>query len=328
MGTWESQRGWEIARRLVYYLVEDFVPPVWIEGRNVVDFSVGLGDFSAYLAEQGALSVIATAPERDRERPQLLPSTARWLTGVTANRIAQDLPPNSTDLFCARMVFQFPTWEGDRADPDLMLAHIAEVLAPGGRVVLAVHEFFGLGPPGQRHTHEAKHPLDGMRELTGSVNENAHPLARAEAKRLSGLAELVEFLGLPPREGPLGETGFGLKTPMLVESIIKAGLEIEHAEHIEPFTFPYGLLDQIGTDMARIDTIADRVFEVKRRYLSETDLNPYDRPSLIRRLLNEIAEIIDVIPVPIIRIVGRKPRNAQSSSTLTETSLTPTTTPS
>jgi len=48
-----------------------------------------------------------------------------WLTGVAAGNVVESLDGRTFDLVVARMVFQFPTWEGDRADPDTMSAEFA-----------------------------------------------------------------------------------------------------------------------------------------------------------------------------------------------------------
>lgn len=303
---WERARQWRVLRRFVYYLMEDFLPPMWIPGSRLVDFSGGAGDLAVYATEHGAAEVTITVPDEDGRRPAGLPEEVRFLPGVTASNLADRLPPSSVDLFCARMVFQFPTWEGDRADPDTMLAAIAGVLAPEGRAILAVHEFFPLQRyPSVAAEFDADRMLDRLDRLAEGTGQDE--LARAEAQRLAGLVELVRTLGLPPREGPAGETGFGLKVPMLVESLVRAGLDIERAEHVEPFTFPVGFERMLHDDPDVTAARADQVYAAKRRAFADPDIDPYARPARVRELLEEVASITPIVWVPIIRLVGRKP---------------------
>ncbi len=63
MTSWELQRNWEIVRYLVYYLVEDLVSPDQISGKDIVDFSSGLGDLSEYIYSHNPKSLIATSPD-------------------------------------------------------------------------------------------------------------------------------------------------------------------------------------------------------------------------------------------------------------------------
>ena len=58
MTTWELYRNWDVVRYLVYYLVEDLVPPEFISGKDVIDFSSGLGDLSAYIAENSRVHLL------------------------------------------------------------------------------------------------------------------------------------------------------------------------------------------------------------------------------------------------------------------------------
>ena len=217
--TWERSRAWHLVRPLGYYLREDFVAPELAADADVLDFSAGLGDLSEYLVASGARSVVATRPEFETPESD---RKLRWIGGIAAGQIAAKFSAGSFDLATARMVFQFPTWEGDRADPDTMAAEFAQVLRPGGRLVVAFHQFASfekvpsVGPP-------------------PSVDDL---LGRAER---AGQAVLVRYLGLPPREGPFGETGFGLKVPMLVTTLQNHGFEIEIADHPEPFTMPLNL---------------------------------------------------------------------------------------
>ncbi|NOR89484.1 MAG: hypothetical protein GQ524_04440, partial [Anaerolineales bacterium] len=61
--SWELQRNWEIVRYLVYYLVEDLVSPDQISGKDIIDFSSGLGDLSEYIYSHNPKSLIATSPD-------------------------------------------------------------------------------------------------------------------------------------------------------------------------------------------------------------------------------------------------------------------------
>lgn len=304
---WERSRRWELTRRFVYYLVENFTPREWIRGQRTVDFSGGLGDLGRYLTESGARSVTVTVPEAGRPRAPGLPSGVNWIGGVTATRIEDALGPESTDLFCARMVFQFPTWEGDRTDPDSMLEHIAAVLAPRGRAVVAVHDFFSLHPPSIGHHHSIDDLLAEVEEQARETLESSTGISRDHAERLIGLVEMVRFLGLPPREGPLGTTGFGLKIPMLVESMVRAGLRIEHAEHLEPFTYPVGVPQRLVAETATLAALGDRVMEIKRRAFGSPRIDPHLLPGVIRKVVKDVSALTPVVTVPIVRLVGRKP---------------------
>ncbi len=266
-------------RPLVYYLIEDLVSPEWARDRDVLDFSAGLGDLSRYLLACGARSVVATHPdprEIDEE------NGVTWRGGVAAGRIAASLGESSFDLAVARMVFQFPTWEGDRADPDTMAVEFGHILRPGGRLVLAFHEFlpFETVPTGSEPS------IDQLLDAAGR----------------EGQASIVRFLELPPREGPFGETGFGLKVPMLVTSLQRAGFEIEIADHAEPFTMPLHL---DGLSDAEIAGLGSKVMAIKRGYLSDPDQSPYDRPGAVRSMLSDLGRLFEFATWPIVRVVAR-----------------------
>jgi SAM-dependent methyltransferase len=269
-------------RPLVYYLREDFIPPAMAVGRDVLDFSAGLGDLSQYLLESGASSVTATVP--DVGTP-LGSSSIRWLEGVDAGNISERLTASSFDLVAARMVLQFPTWEGDRADPDTMVRQFGEVLRNGGRLVIAFHQFraFESVPA----TGDPPHVVEALDNVSG---DTVH------------LARVVRYLGLPPREGPMGEAGFGLKIPMLVTTLQTYGFDIEIADDPEPFTFP---LDLEGWDEERIVDLGRRVMDLKHRYLADPEQSPYDRPQTVRRMLTELSGLMDVAVWPIGRVVAR-----------------------
>ncbi len=265
-------------RWLVYYLLEDLVPPAMVSGSNVLDFSAGLGDLSAYMVAQGARSVIATRPE---PTPGDYVEGVEWVTGVAAGNLVERLGGREFDLAVARMVFQFPTWEGDRADPDTMAAEFIEVLKPGGRLVIAFHEFVAIedGPFGQE--------LPDVEEVL-----QVRP----------DLAAVVRYLNLPPREGPLGQTGFGLKVPMLISSLVANGFAIETASHVEPFTFP---TDVEALSDSEIEQLGNRVMDLKARLIGHV-ADPYERPGRIRKLILELAGTMPHVAWPIVRIVARK----------------------
>lgn len=279
--TWEQRRSWHLMRRFVYYLVEDLVAPSLVAGKDVLDFSAGLGDLSAYMAAAGASSVTATRPED--EVPE---SGVTWVPGVAAGNIAERLPASSFDVAVARMVFQFPTWEGDRADPDTMTEEFAAVLRPGGLLILAFHEFIPFEPT----------PALGESPTVDQVLAMADPWRQR-------LGRIVRFLELPPRQGPLGETGFGLKVPMLVTSLHKHGFVVVGADHPEPFTFPLGLE---GRSDSELEKLADQVMAIKRRHLAHPDEDPYRRPDTVRAMLRELSSLFDMVTWPIVRLVARR----------------------
>jgi SAM-dependent methyltransferase len=269
-------------RPLVYYLREDFIPPHLAVGADVLDFSAGLGDLSQYLVESGAKSVTATLPDAGAPRSE---GAISWLEGVAAQNIAERLIGNSFDVAAARMVFQFPTWEGDRADPDTMVEQLGQVLRPGGRLVIAFHQFRAFEPV----------PATGPPPTVEQALDNA-------TGDLAHLARVVRYLGLPPREGPLGETGFGLKIPMLVTTLQTHGFDIETADHPEPFTFPLDL-DALNED--EIVELGGRVMDLKRRYLGDPDQSPYQHPQTVRRMLMELSRLLEFAAWPIVRVVAR-----------------------
>lgn len=277
--SWETARSWDLMRPLVYYLVEDFVPAHLVEGRDVIDFSAGLGDLSRYMLDAGARSLVATIPDVE---PPASTAALDWRPGVAAGNLASSFAPDSFDLAVARMVFQFPTWEGDAADPDTLTEEFATILRPGGRLVIAFHEFV------------AAEPIPGGPRL---------PDLEALISHLDpGRAALVRYLGLPPREGPSGESGFGLKVPMLVTTLQNRGFDIEYADHPEPFTFPDGVDERSDAEMRQL---GEEVFALKRRHLADVG-DPYGRPSVIRAMLDELAGMMSFVTWPIVRIVARR----------------------
>lgn len=278
--SWEAARAWHLVRPLVYYLIEDFAPPEMAVGAEVLDFSAGLGDLSRYLVASGAASVVATVPEPDTPRPD---AGVEWRAGIAAGQIVSSFDPATFDLAMARMVFQFPTWEGDAADPDTLTEEFAAVVRPGGRLVIAFHEFLPFQPV-------LGHPEPPSVE---DLLEHADP----------GRAALVRYLGLPPREGPSGESGFGLKVPMLVTTLQGHGFDIETADHPEPFTFPTHLDDLEDDALA---ALGNQVMAVKRKYLVESGVGVYERPGAIKEMLVELGKLYAFVTWPIVRIVARR----------------------
>lgn len=263
-------------RWLVYYLLEDLVPPDMAAGADILDFSAGLGDLSVYMSGAGARSVVATRPEDEPGEAEV-----EWVTGVAAGNLVEQLEGRDFDLAVARMVFQFPTWEGNRADPDTMSAEMEAVLRPGGRLVVAFHEYV----PFERQPYAEQLPT----------------VPDALAQR-PDLAPIVRYLGLPPREGPFGETGFGLKVPMLVSSLAGNGFVVEDASHIEPFTMPVDIDNKSDEELA---ALGREVMDLKAGYLAHA-IDPYGHPSRIRSLLTELSALMPHVAWPIVRVVARK----------------------
>ncbi|MFA9403434.1 MAG: hypothetical protein ACERKY_10250, partial [Anaerolineales bacterium] len=100
MTSWELQRNWEIVRYLVYYLVEDLVSPEQISGKDIVDFSSGLGDLSEYIYSHNPKSLISTSPDDVPSPVSLTGKTGfRFIANLHARMISEALEPNSADLF-------------------------------------------------------------------------------------------------------------------------------------------------------------------------------------------------------------------------------------
>ncbi len=305
---WERERRWPLMRPFVYHLLENFVYPEWIPGRRIVDFSAGLGDLSRYLHRQGATSVLATAPEAELHTGAGSDGIT-WQSGVDASRIAEALGPESVDLFCARMVLQFPRYEDAGVDVDSMLDQIHRVLTPGGRVVIASHAFFSMqNYPSLADEQDADALISELRNVATQAPDGIDRILGEEAARLAGLAELVQYLGLPPRESSAGTTGFGLRVPLLVDSFLRSGFELEIVDDIEPFTFPLNTWERFDEDAASVAELGRQVFDTKRRYLlDDANRNPYTRPSHHARMLAELGTSMSFVWVPIVRVVARKP---------------------
>lgn len=303
---WEHVRDWSLVRPFVYYQKENFLPEGLVESKDVIDFSAGLGDLSAYVWSLGPKSLTATAPETDASRPPGLSVGVGWRTGVGADRIDRELPPESADVFLARMVIQFPTMEADAVDVDRILDQIHRVLRPGGSVVVTTHAFFSLPSFGEVHDIAGEH-LEAVEADVTSLLDSENDLVRGFASETAGLIELVRYLGLPPREGPFGGTGFGLKSPMLVNSFVTQGFSVSRVEVIEPFTYPIGLRDRLIGERAVLEHLGVRVMAIKQRYLSSAAAgDPYARPAVLAEMLAEIRELVQVTAVPIVRVVASK----------------------
>jgi len=155
------------------------------------------------------------------------------------------------------------------------------VSRPGGRLVAAFHEFVAI------EDQPLGTDIPDVEEVLASRPE---------------LAQVVRFLNLPPREGPLGQTGFGLKIPMFINSVVGNGFAIESTSHVEPFTFPLDL-DQYSDD--DLETLVPHVIEIKQRWLAHVT-DPYQHPASIRQMLTELAPIMPHVAWPIVRVVARR----------------------
>ncbi len=296
--SWELQRNWEIVRYLVYYLVEDLVSPDQISGKDIVDFSSGLGDLSEYIYSHNPKSLIATSPD-DVPSPASLAGKPgfRFIPNLPARMIGQALTPNSVDLFVARMVFQFPTDEGDRIDVDGMLTQIFSILRPGGCLIVCSHEFTQLDD----HPEDWNLPLERYLENLPAEHTGRH------AARIQGLIELIEAIGLPPREGVHGQTGFGLKALMAVDSFVRAGFKIESAAEIEDFTFPIGISQDLATRKDYYRELGHQVFTIKQsRIHSPAFADKYTRPTVLKNILQAINQLHPFVTVPIFKIQAVK----------------------
>jgi hypothetical protein len=303
---WEHARDWVAMRPFVYYQRENLLPDDLVEGRDVIDYSAGLCDLSAYVWSLGPSSLIATAPEQHAPRPSLLPDSVEWRTGVDAGRIAEALQAASADVILARMVIQFPTMESDAVDVDGILRQMHTVLREQGSIVVTTHAYFSL--PRFEGDHSAAEDHLAVVDAGVAPFLNAEDtFTRGVARETAGLIELVRFLNLPPRDGPFGRTGFGLKIPMLVNSFVNEGFTVEAVEVIEPFTFPTGLPDSIADESTSLAELGDSVMAIKRRHLTSVEAaDPYTRPAVLADMISEIRMLLPVTAVPIVRIVATK----------------------
>jgi hypothetical protein len=303
---WEHARDWMAMRPFVYYQRENLLPDDLVEGRDVIDYSAGLGDLSAYVWSLGPSSLIATAPEQYAPRPSLLPDSVEWKTGVAAGRIADALPEASADVILARMVIQFPTMESDAIDVDGILRQMHTVLREQGSIVITTHSYFSLPRFEGDHSGEENH-LEVVEAGIAPLLDTEDAFTRGVARETAGLIELVRFLNLPAREGPFGTTGFGLKTPMLVNSFVNEGFTVEAVEEIEPFTFPTGLPGSIAGQSKSLTELGESVMAIKHRHLRSVDAaDPYTRPAVLADMISEIRMLLPVTAVPIVRLIATK----------------------
>lgn len=300
MPSWELLRHWDIVRYLVYYLVEDFLPPEMITGQDIIDFSAGLGDLSVYIAGHNPRSLTATAPDDGPPPPNIASQpNIEFRPNVQARTISRHFPKESCDLFAARMVFQFPTAEGHHIDVDGMLAQIYPVLRPGGRLLICSHQYTELDPHLESRWPE---PLDAYFKRLLAHHQGAH------GAYLAGLVELIQTIGLPPREGSHGQTGFGLKASMAVDSLARAGFRIESAAELEEFTFPIGLSREILTRTDYYADLAQEVFDIKRRNILASEFaDKYKRPAMLAAILDEINQLHPFVTIPIFSLLASKP---------------------
>jgi len=303
---WEHDRGWGLIRPFVYYQRENFLPHGIVEGCDVIDYSAGLGDLSAYAATLGPRSLVATAPEPHAPRPAALPDSAEWRTGVGAGHISERLAANSADVVLARMVIQFPTVEKDAVDVDDILRQLHIVLRSGGTIIITTHAHFLLPRFDGDHSCIDDHLRAVEADVLPLLNSE-DAFIRGVACETAGLIELVRYLDLPPREDPFGRTGFGLKIPMLVNSFIRSGYTITDIGVIEPFTYPVGLRTSNTVSNDEAKDLGNRVMAIKRGYLtSAAAADPYQRPRVLADMIADIRELLPVTAVPIVRVCATK----------------------
>jgi hypothetical protein len=297
MTSWELLHNWDIVRYLVYYLIEDLVSPELIPGKDVIDFSAGLGDLSAYLFAQNPRSLTATSP--DDRPPEILSDKPGidFVPHLTAQSLSQKLQPASADLFVARMVFQFPTDQRDHIDVDGMLSQIYQILRPGGELIICSHEF----------TQLSDDPEDWDLPLEEYLTVLPERYTGTHQDKVRGLIEMIKTIGLPPREGVHGQTGFGLKGFMAIDSFVQAGFRIKSAGEIEDFTYPVGISTDFNSRREHYRELAQQVFAIKQQHiLSPQFQNKYTRPTALKTILREINQLHDFVSVPIFKIHAAK----------------------
>lgn len=281
--SWRTETKWDILRYLVYYQIENFIPKSLIENKTIVDFSCGLGDLSEYIAQHSPKKLISTSLDSEIPKPIEENLTIDFRSNVNASNIESTFEENSIDVFLARMVFQFPTTEGDGIDVDDILKQVNKVLKPGGRLIMSSHQFF---------------------------------LADTMLKE-----ELVEVLGIPPREGELGDTGYGLKPLMLMNSFAKNGFMVEECSVIEHFTFPRGLSsmyqepckgDEQYSEFIELTAkyyskLAEKVFNRKKElFATEEYQNIYTRPVVLKKLYDSVSRYRQFTSIPIQHFIVKK----------------------
>jgi hypothetical protein len=189
-----------------------------------------------------------------------------------------------------------------------MLRQIRGVLAPGGRLVIASHAFFPLqNYPSLTNEHDSELLLARLRAMADEAPGEVHEILTEDARRLGGLAEMVQYLGLPPRWSDTARTGYGLRVPSLVDSFLRAGYDLEAVEDVEPFTYPLGTWQRFDTDEDEVRRLGEAVFSIKAAHLGSGEaFDTYERPGVIAAMLEEIRRHVEVVMVPIVRVVARK----------------------
>jgi hypothetical protein len=293
MTSWELKRNWDIVRYLVYYLIENLVPPELIPDKDIIDFSAGMGDLSEYLIANKPNSLTATSP--DDVSPENLNSKPgfKFISNLPAQTMSQKLLLGSADLFVARMVFQFPTDHRDNVDVDGMLSQIYKILRPGGELIICSHEFTQLSDA----PHDWDMPLDDyLKHVTSHFTGK-------QKEQVSGLVEMIRTIGLPPREGVHGQTGFGLKGFMAIDSFIQAGFTIKTVSEIEDFTYPVGIRDDFSSRRDYYKDLSQKVFAIKQKYISTAQYqDKYTRPGVLKSIFRELNQLHHFVSVPIFKI--------------------------
>ena len=103
-------------------------------------------------------------------------------------------------------------------------------------------------------------------------------------------------------------TGYGLRVPLLVNSFIRTGFQLEIVEDVEPFTYPLGVWARMESEERQVRELGEVIFAIKRRWLlSPEAADPYTRPHAMHSMLQDTRWEIPIVSVPIVRIVARKP---------------------
>lgn len=94
---------------------------------------------------------------------------------------------------------------------------------------------------------------------------------------------------------------------MTIDSFVSAGFTIEKAEEIEDFTFPIGISSEIERRAAYYEELAKKVFAIKRKHLlSDTFVDKYSKPNVLRAILKEINALHPFVTIPIFAIQAVK----------------------